>query len=222
MAFTGFPQTGLELLTSIGAHDREFFQANKKQYDAQIATPAKAFVDAMTERLQSDVSPLIIGQAKTNGSLSPINNDLRFNPDASPYKDHLLIKWWEGPDKKTAPTFHIRMSADTVGFASGIVITDLDRWRHAVGEDSGGPLAAAIAKLAEGRDLDVAGRALKKVPKPWPEDHPRGDLLRHKMFQVRWPEPAPASMTSTRFADHCTKRLLLAADVHRWLVEHLG
>ncbi len=102
-----------------------------------------------------------------------------------------------------------------------MVLGDLDRWRSAVGGDEGAALAEAIASLRQGRELDVAGSALKRVPKPWPEDHPRGDLLRHKFFQVRWPEPAPKVISTAGFVDHCVDRLLLVADVHRWLVEHM-
>ncbi|MEM7140917.1 MAG: DUF2461 domain-containing protein [Actinomycetota bacterium] len=221
MAFTGFPQSGLSFLTTLGTKNREWFQANKAQYDAEVAQPAKDFVEEMTACLHDEISPLIIGQPKTNGSISPINNDLRFNPDASPYKDHVMMKWWEGDDKKTAPTLWIRLSQDWVGFASGMPLGDLDRWRSAVGGDAGADLQSAIDRLAKTHDLDVAGQALKKVPKPWPDDHPRADLLRHKMFQVRAPIATPKSVTSARFADWCTQRLLEYADVHRWLVEHM-
>lgn len=219
--FSGFSADGLALLTAIGRGNREHFQANKKQYDQLIASPAKAFVVAMTAGLQARVSPLIDGQPKTNGSIAPINNDLRFNPDASPYKDHLLFKWWEGPAKKTAPTLWVRVSPADVGFASGTALADVERWREAVGGDAGADLAAAIASLAAGRELDVAGLALKTVPKPWPADHPRADLLRHKGFQVRWPEPMPASIGTADFVDYCLDRLELLAPIHRWQVDQL-
>ena len=220
--FSGFSADGLKLLTAIGGAGREHFQANKKPYDALIATPAKAFVDAMTAGLQERISPLIDGQPKTNGSIAPINNDLRFNPDASPYKDHLLLKWWQGPEKKLAPTLWVRMSSSDVGFASGVALADLDRWREAIAGDRGADLTAAIDALGVDRDLDVAGQALKTVPKPYPGDHPRADLLRHKAFQVRWSEPAPKSIGSASFVDHCLDRLDLVAPIHHWLVDQLG
>ena len=221
MTFAGFPESGLSFLTELGDQNREWFQANKKQYDAEVAQPAKEFVEAMTDLLRGCVSPLIEGQPKTNGSIAPINNDLRFNPDASPYKDHLLMKWWEGDDKRTAPTLWIRLAEGQVGFASGIALADLERWRTAVGGPEGAALAAAIHELDDRFDLDVAGQALKNVPKPWPQDHPRGDLLRHKMFQVRWPEPTPTVVSGAAFAEFCADRLALAADIHSWLRDHL-
>ena len=221
MTFTGFPASGLSFLTTLGTKKKDWFQANKAQYDAEVASPAKDFVATMTGQLQQRISPLIEGQPKTNGSIAPINNDLRFNPDASPYKDHLLMKWWEGDDKKLAPTLWVRVSEDSVGFASGIMISDLERWRTAVGNEMGASLAASLTELGTRFDLDVAGQALKKVPPPWPQDHPRADLLRRKMFHVRWPEPTPASVTTEAFADWCVDRLALLADVHHWLRDHL-
>jgi hypothetical protein len=60
------------------------------------------------------------------------------------------------------------------------------------------------------------------VPKPWPDDHPRGNLLKHKFFQVRWAEPVPKSVTKPAFAEFCADRLTLLGDVHHWLVTHIG
>lgn len=154
MSFTGFPASGLSFLTELGGRGRDWFQAHKARYDTDVAQPAKEFVEVMTGRLRADVSPGLVGQPKTNGSIPPVNNDLRFNPDASPYKDHLLMKWWEGDDKKLAPTLWIRLSEDSVGFASGVMIADVDRWRSAVGEDSGAALAGAIARLDAAYDLE--------------------------------------------------------------------
>ena len=222
MDFSGFPADGLAHLTRLGGEDRAFFQRTKAHYDATVAQPAKGFVATMTELLHERISPDLVGQPKTNGSIAPINNDLRFNPDAPPYKDHLLMKWWHGDEKKLAPTLWVRLSEDDVGFAAGIAIHDVDRWRSAVGEQSGAELAAAIDALDARFALDVAGQALKKVPKPWPADHERADLLRHKSFQVRWPEPVPPSVTTAAFADFCADRLALLAPVHHWLVAHVA
>lgn len=222
MTFTGFSVDALAFLTKLGSQNKDWFQANRKVYDSEVAGPAKDFVVAMTDALQDRVSPLIEGHPKTNGSIAPINNDLRFNPGASPYKDHLLLKWWEGDTKKLAPTLWVRLSAESVGFASGIALADLDRWRTAVGGESGSALGAAINDLSDRYDLDVAGEALKKVPKPFPEDHPRAALLRHKAFQVRTPVATPPSVSSAEFVDWCVDHLDHFAPVHRWLTDHLA
>ena len=133
-----------------------------------------------------------------------------------------MFKFWEGPNKKTAPMLWVRMSpSDGVGFASGIAISDLERWRSAI-DEHGEPFAKALDELVAASKAEVAGEGLKKVPKPYPEDHPRGDLLRHKGFQVRWMKKTPASITKPAFADWCANELEQTTKIHHWLVEHLG
>ncbi len=220
--FSGFPSEGLRFLTTLGGKDKAWFDKNRAQYQSEVVEPTKAFVSEMGLRLAEEISADIVAQPKTNGSIAPINNDLRFSPDRAPYKDHLLLKFWEGPNKKTAPTLWIRLSESNVGFASGTAF-DLDRWRQLVDDDtSGAELTAALAALGKGRSLDVAGQEYKKVPKPYAENHPQADLLRHKhAIQARWSEPAPASINKPSFVDWCMRRMVACADVHRWFVSNL-
>ena len=219
--FTGFPRTGLDFLTTLGAKNKVWFDENRSTYDIDVVPHAKAFVVELGELLGDRVSGGIEYAPKTNGSIAPINNDLRFSPDASPYKDHLLFKFWEGPNKKSAPLLYVRLSPlDGVGFASGINIADLDRWRTAI-DQYGDPLAASLEALVSDTNAEVVGQGLKKVPKPYSEDHRHGDLLRHKGFQVRWVKKIPASVTKPAFADWCASELERAHTVHHWLVHHL-
>lgn len=220
--FEGFPPEGLQFLEMLGRQDKVWFDANRATYSSVVAEPTKAFVAALGDRLQTDISTELIAQPKANGSIAPINNDLRFSPDKSPYKDHLLLKFWEGENKKVAPTLYVRLSASEVGYATGAMLSDLERWRGLIDDDrTGGGLADAIEVLRTGRDLDVAGEGYKRVPKPYAEDHPRAALLRHKMFQARWSESVPAAVNDATFVDHCADRLQLCTPIHRWLVDHL-
>ena len=220
--FTGFPRSGLDFLETLGTKDKAWFERRRETYDTDVVGPAKAFVTALGVALRERVSPGIEAQPKTNGSIAPINNDRRFNPDATAYKDHLLFRFWEGRTKKTAPTLMVRLSPrEGVGFAAGVALADLDRWRRRIDDDAGAAFAKALATLVEATDAEVVGQALKKVPKPYADDHPRADLLRHKGFQVRWPERIPKSVERMGFVDWCADRLVKTADVHRWLVSNL-
>jgi uncharacterized protein (TIGR02453 family) len=220
--FDGFPAAGLTFLTELGTRDKAWFDANRSRYDGDVVAPTRAFVRAIGEALGRSFAPNIVAQPKANGSIAPINNDLRFSPDKSPYKDHLLLRFWEGADKKTAPTLFIRINESDVGFATGASLPDLERWRQLIDDDrTGRELADALDDIGRGRDLDVAGEGYKKVPKPYAEDHPRADLLRHKMFQARWPEPTPKEIGSASFIDWCTARLETCAPIHEWLRTNL-
>jgi uncharacterized protein (TIGR02453 family) len=221
--FKGFSTEGLEFLTTLGSKDKSWLDVNRGTYQSKVAETAKSFVDALGPILQDTISPDLEFSAKVNGSIAPINNDIRFSPDASPYKDHLLFKFWEGPDKKIAPRLYVRLSEESVGFASGVFFHDVDAWRAKVDDDkAGAQLVEVISQVNRSvKGLDVAGAALKRVPKPFNPEHPRADLLRHKSLQLRWSEPTPKGVTSARFVDWTTKRLQKVAPLHHWLVEHL-
>lgn len=221
--FSGFPADGLRFLTDLGHSDKAWFDANRPVYDRSVAGPAKSFVVAVGELLATGFAPNIVAAPKANGSIAPINNDVRFAPDKPPYKDHLLFRFWEGADKKTAPTLFVRISEPSVGFAVGAALPDLERWRALVDDEGAGPeLAGAIDDLVALHDAEVAGEGYKRVPRPYAADHPRAGLLRHKALQVRWSEPTPTSVGSFDFAPWCVERLAECRAVHRWLVANLG
>ncbi len=220
--FEGYSAAGLGFLSELGGRDKEWFVANRTTYETEVVVPTKALVAGVGDVLRERVSPGVVSLSKTNGSIAPINNDLRFSKGKNPYKDHLLLRFWEGRTKKTAPTLFLRVSEQTIGIASGVVFADLDRWRSAIDDEAGEALVAAIAELAAGHELDVVGAELKTVPKPFAPDHPRADLLRHKGFQVRWIEPTPPEVGSAAFVDWCADRLVECSAVHRWLVQHVS
>ena len=222
MTAAAFSAEARDFLRQLPTRDKPWFDANRPAYQGLIAEPAKALVEAVAAELQNELSPAIVGVPRVNGSISPINRDIRFSADKTPYKDHLLFRWWEGEDKKTAPTLFVRLAADEVGFATGAALPSLDHWRALVdAEATGAPLASALAALVAETGAEVAGVEYKRVPKPHPADHPRADLLRHKSLQLRWMEPFPENVAEMDFAPWCAGQLLRCADVHRWLVTHL-
>ena len=216
LAMEGFTKKGLRLLGALPGYDTERFAAERDDYQRLLAEPVRAFVAALGPRLASVVSPGIEWAARTNGSIAPINNDRRFRPDAEPYRDHLLVSFWEGPSRRTAPTLWVRIGAKDVGFASGIAPADVGTWREVIDGEAGPGIAAAIDAVVAATGAGVVGADLKRVPDPYAADHPRADLLRHKWLQVRWLADVDAS-ADTLVAD-CAEQLAIAGDLHRRLV----
>lgn len=219
MTFTGFCSEGIALLGRIPAMSRSEFQDEKARYRDQLAEPAKGFVAAMLSELRSSVFPAIEGIPRTNGSIAPINNDLRFSPDKPPYKDHLLFRFWEGTPKKTAPTLFVRIAPGTVGFATGVVFADVAKWRARV-DSSGGEIVSAIDALATFRSVETVGETLKRTPQPYAGDHPQAALLRHKMLQVRWTSE-DIDPTANDLTERAVAELVNAQRIHEWLVRNL-
>lgn len=218
MSFTGFDPAAVALLADLPDMSADEYGAHKTTLVDGLTKPGAALIADVAERLDADLTVV------PRSSVSPLHRDLRFAPEgAARYKDHLLLTTWEGADKKTSPMFWIRIDAERVGFASGIGFTPpvRERWRTAIGGETGADLAVTLEALAGGRGAEVAGDQVKKVPSPFDPDHPRANLLRHTGFQVRFIDPLPRSIDSPDFVDWCADRLDALLPVHHWLVAHL-
>ncbi len=221
--FQGFPAEGLKFLKTLGKKDKTWFDANRDTYKNTVVAPTKAFVVTLGEMIAEEFAPNIVAEPKTNGSIAPINNDLRFSPDKSPYKDHITTKFWEG-DKKAGPLLYVRFNGEQVGFSTWASITPADVFRQRLDDDkSGQQFSRILEKLGNQHQIDTGEEgALKKVPKPYDPDHPRADYLRRRGFLfARWLEPTPKSISSPKFVDYCLDRLSDCADLHRWTVDNL-
>lgn len=217
MADPRLDPAAVALLDRLPAWDADTYAEHKEQMAAGLTRPGGALIAEVARRLDADLT------TAPRASVSPLHRDLRFAPPgADRYKDHLLLKAWQGEDRKLAPTLWIRIDATGGGFASGMQFTPehLERWREAVAGDAGADLAATIDALAEDHGLDVAGQELKRVPKPYDPDHPRADLLRHKAVQVRYREDLPEALDDG-FTGWCVDRLDALLPVHRWLLTHV-
>jgi hypothetical protein len=222
--FVGFDDDAMGALRALPGWTKQDRAANPDAYDHLVET-TKRFAQAVGDRIREGVSDTVVVEPKINGSISPFNRDLRFVEDRSrPYKDNLMVNFWDGADKKAAPTLRVRVSPTGTGFGSGAVFTKsgLERWRAAVAGDTGIDLVAALDQVADSHpNVDRPDPELKRVPGDFDPDHPRGDLLRHKSLHVRWEDPNPSSIGSAAFVDWCGERLDDLGPVHRWLVATL-
>jgi uncharacterized protein (DUF2461 family) len=83
-------------------------------------------------------------------------------------------------------------------------------------------LAKVIASLEE-QGIGVQGRdTLKTVPRGYPKDHPRLELLRHKGL-VSWKEWTPAAWLGTPAAsDRIVSFLRSVRPLREWFSDHVG
>ena len=220
--FTGYPPEALSLLDQIGTGDRDFFASHKERYHLEVLEPTRLLVAALAPALHDEVSPDLQVIPKVNGSISPITNDARFHA-VPPYKDYVLLRFWEGADKANSPTVFMRLASEGIGFGVGwrFAGSDLARYRAAVAGPFGAQLVAELQALEHQPDAEIIGDELKRVPAPYPPDHERADLLRRKGLGIRWQEPVPKSVTTARFATWCARRLGRTVAVHRWLRDNV-
>ncbi|MFN6978994.1 MAG: DUF2461 domain-containing protein [Gemmobacter sp.] len=163
-----------------GNNTRDWFEAHKPRFKAEIEGPAKLLVTLLAE----DLSRLTgIGHI---GKLGRIYRDVRFSRDKSPYNTYIHAYWEQGAG--AGPGWLLRVAPEGATFLTGLHALDADglaRYRAAVDRDGDGLRAAIDAGAAQGAALhDFDTPPLVRVPRPYAADHPHGDLLRRKQIAL--------------------------------------
>lgn len=224
--FDGFPGEGQAFLTDLEENnDRDWFKPRKHIFDETIVAPAVAFIEALGERLKL-ISPHIQYDTRTNGSgsLLRIYRDVRFSKDKRPYKTHVGMVFWEGPLKKMLnPGFYVGFDQSGGGVHSGLHAfskEQLAAFRAAVDDDAqAAALEEALAAVRATGTHEIGGEHYKRVPRGFPADHPRADLLRHAGLYTSLKEPIPwSALQSPDLVDNILDLCADAAPLHRWLV----
>ena len=222
--FDGFPQGGLQFLTDIGNNNnKEWFEANRAVYQTVLLEPAQHFVEVIGDQL-ADLVPAIRYDTRTNGSgsLMRFYRDTRFSKDKTPYKTSLAGMWWLGAGKKTQhPAFGFHLESTGMASMAGLFHFDKDqlkKYRDAVAGRQGEALVAILNQL-QAAGYHVPEPEYKRVPKDYPQDHPRGDLLRHKGLHV-YPDGIPAGVVTTpALVDAVMGHFSAMSPVFHWLAE---
>jgi uncharacterized protein (DUF2461 family) len=103
---------------------------------------------------------------------------------------------------------------------------DLERYRHAVAEDvSGEELTEILAALRRRRSLQVGPgglEPLKTVPRGFPRDHPRAELLRQKGLIAMRTRPASELQNGPRLRSFVLETFEMCSDLTDWLGRYVG
>lgn len=177
----------LSFLSSLSNNNnREWFMANKKEYEACKAK-FEQFTDELIARI-SDFDPSVRGlQAKD--CTYRIYRDVRFSADKSPYKTHFACYIVRGGKKSgySGYYFHIGTGiASTYPHAHMIAVGDycmdpsvLALLREDI-QCGGGDFEATV-KQAHGFRLDDDMK-LKRMPKGYDENTPYADYIKYKAY----------------------------------------
>jgi uncharacterized protein (TIGR02453 family) len=155
---------GLELDNS-----KKYFEANRRTYEDSVKGP----MAALLESLEPDFGP---------GKVFRANRDIRFSKDKSPYKTNIAADVGMG-----ARGGYLSLDARGFTVATGRYVMspeEIAKFRKKVAAETSGAQLAAIVSRLEKSGYDIGGEELKRVPPPWPQDHARAELLRHKSLYV--------------------------------------
>jgi uncharacterized protein (TIGR02453 family) len=168
--FSGWPEDfqrffiGLELDNS-----KRYFEANRRTYDESVRAP----MVALMESLEAEHGPAKVFRA---------NRDIRFSKDKSPYKTNIAAH-----NGKAGVGGYLSLDKKGLTVAVGcyeLTPAQLATYRKRVAAEASGAALASIVGRLEKAGYKMGGEQLKRVPAGWPQDHPRGRLLKHKLVYV--------------------------------------
>lgn len=160
---------------------REWYQANKSQYDSRLKAPATHLIETLRPQLAK------LTGSEVTGKLFRINRDLRFAKGKPPYKDFLHMLWYSHQHTTPAIGWFFGIEKDRLRVGAGFMSFEGEavlRWRAAITGPDGDDIADDIAGQLAGRASHRGDPDLKRVPSPYPKDHPNEDLLRRKSLTL--------------------------------------
>ena len=206
-AFTGWPAAAFDFLRELEAdNDRDWFKTNRARYDALLRAPTLA--------LGEDLSAL------GRPHLFRPFNDARFH-QGPPIKEHVgLAIGMEG-----AGGYYVQISLDGLLIAAGLYNPQSDqveRLRAAVDDGRrGGALRRALA-TAQAAGLELGEPDLKRVPRGYPPEHPRAELLRHRRLVVHRRIPLAKWMSTRAAGERIAAMLDAATPLVSWTRTNIG
>lgn len=222
--FSGFPQATVEFLAALEENnDRDWFKAHKGEFEDVVIAPARAYVEAIGERLV-DLAPGIIAVPRIDKSIFRFHRDTRFSGDKRPFKTHLGIFVWEGPRAKLEnPGFYLHLEKDRLMIGGGMHCFTKDQlpvYREAVDDERRGAalegiLAAGAAHFPSGGKAYIPD--YKRVPQGYPKDHPRAELLKKKGVTFGEEGPPPDAIFGPGAIDYIYGRFEKMRALHEWL-----
>jgi uncharacterized protein (TIGR02453 family) len=205
-------------------NNRDWFEANKKRYEAHVREPLLQFIAAFGLRL-AEISPHFVADARrTGGSLFRINRDIRFSKDKTPYKTAagLHFKHEVGKDVH-APGFYLHLEPGGVFAGVGIWQPDpptLAKIRDAI-VDYPEQWQRVSTDEAFNALYTRGGETLKNPPKGYDPNHPFVEDLKYKDF-IASTSFSEAETCTPDFMDRYAAACRTAAPLAGFLTTALG
>jgi uncharacterized protein (TIGR02453 family) len=224
--FTGWSDESIQFLLELQAEQsRTWFKAHQDDYVRLCRRPLELLVAELQERLV-DVYPDI---AAVEPHIFRIQRDTRFAKDKSPYKTNVAANVAIRPaldegDHHTTPGIYLSYGLDGEYVALGawhMGPAVLAQYRELLDKPRVGvALMGIVNKLIDQGWRLGSMEALKRVPSPYPQDHPCAELLKRKGLAMSI-QPDEGLTSSPAYADWAIERLRAAAPMINWLDRHL-
>ncbi len=154
---------------------KAWWDANRGTYDKTLKPGAQALLDDLTGPL-GDLAGMPL-----KAKLFRPHRDVRFSKDKTPYNTHLHMMWEVQTGDRQNPVFFFGIDVDRTFVGVGVMGFEkdvLEDWRKLL--DLDGPRMAGAMAQTEAAGFSLWEPELKRVPTPYPQDHPQARFLRMK------------------------------------------
>jgi len=221
-SFSGFPDAEGKFFKALAKNNaRDWFAKRKQEFETGWNEPMKALLSELREAIDAAYPHTDLGEPK----VFRIFRDVRFSKDKSPYKTHiggyvpLARSGKSATDLPMACYFHVG-AGETFAAAGHYMMAkeSLARFRTAVADDKRGKeLVKILAALGKKGYAAEAHERSKRVPKGFPPDHPRAELLTYKGLTVAFPSVPKAMLTSPKLVKWLADGCKTTAPLVEWL-----
>ena len=189
--FQHFSPAAIKFLATLKRNNsRDWFHANKKQYEQALKQPAAQFCQTFANQLH-----LLTG-VEHEHKIFRINRDVRFSKDKTPYNSHLRISFLPLTSSAIKPAWFFSLEPTQVIFGTGVFMLDKEQLislRSCIDNEKGSALEKLLSTFST-NNIRLSEPELKRVPSPYPKTHSRGHLLRHKSLSA-WIDFADPTMS---------------------------
>ena len=210
MAASFTPAT-LKFLRGIARHnDRNWFEARRDIFEAELKVPMLAVVEEISRAMDS-FAPEHVRPA--NKIVMRFYRDTRFSSDKRPYKTHLAA-WWarRGMHKTSGAGFYLDLNPTEVIVAAGVFMPEreqllaLRRWMSEHHAEYRGAVNKLLKPAGKALAMQpIGGESLKRMPKGFAADDPAAELLRVSNWGVSEVLPAAVALEKS-FAAQAVRR----------------
>jgi uncharacterized protein (TIGR02453 family) len=224
-AFRGFDRDAMQFWYELAAEmSKDWFAANKQRYQALWVEPMLALLREIARGLAPAYKPFKLGEP----GVLRIHRDLRFSRDKTPYKTHIAGDIRLGGDRvaeagNTALYLQLGLEEEFAGLGCyQFDAARVARWRRAAVGAPGGALLRIMATLRR-KGYDPGGyETYARVPKGFPPDHPRAELLKCRGLICRFPAIPAGLLHKPELARWLLAHARATAPLVVWLRRNLG
>jgi len=184
--YASFTPESVAFLTELeNNNNRDWFNENKKRYEAQVLDVALRFIQSMQDPL-ADIAPHFTAIPKRmGGSLMRVYRDTRFSKNKTPYKTNIGIQFRHEQARDVhSPGYYVHIDPEQIFLGAGMWRPAPDALKAIRQRISDKPIEWERARDDRGfkRHFKLGGETLTRPPRGYAKDHPQIHDIKRKDF----------------------------------------